>query len=104
MNKDIESVELYYHEPSDCVQMVENGVLKYHDEGINSCDFLCSFGENVNTVEDLKNVAIENILEGYKGIITDFKYHSSEGEVKDYFEDVAKETIKGELIFSWKKE
>jgi hypothetical protein len=93
-------VELYYNEANDCIQMVENGVLKYYEEGISGVDYLGYFGENIETIEELKNVSADDIIEGYNCMLSDFKYYSGEDEVRSYFENMKNHNIEGELIYS----
>jgi hypothetical protein len=93
-------VELYYNETNDCILMVENGVLKYYEEGISGVDYLGYFGENIETIEGLKNISADDIIEGYNCMLSDFKCYSDEDGVRSYFENMKKLNIEGELIYS----
>lgn len=93
------TIQLFYSSDNDCLQMVKNGELVYHDEGINSCEFLSYFGANIESIEDLKNLSVEAVIEGYDCIQADFYYHSRD-DVKGYFENISKQTIKGDSIFT----
>lgn len=88
-------VELYYNKENDCVQMVQDGVLKTSDSYIESCEFLSYF--NIDEVEGFKTLTGEQIVEGFHDLMGDFQYHSP-SEVDDYLQKVKEAKIEGELI------
>lgn len=88
-------IEIYYNDSNDCVQMVQDGELKTHDEGINGCEFLSSF--NIENVEDFEKLTGEEIIKGFNSMMEDFKYHSP-SEVQEYLKNVRNEKIQGKLI------
>lgn len=72
----MKKLELYYNKERDCLQLVIDGVLKYHDEFIYSTEFLTYFKEDIEDVHELKE------------------------DIQKYFENVKKQSIQGELIVS----
>ncbi len=89
-------IEIYYNKENDCLQMVQDGELKTHDEYINGCEFLNYF--EIENVEEFKTLSGEHILEGYRYLQEDFKCISGKEEIKAYFENVKKQNIQGKLI------
>lgn len=91
-------LEMYYNKETDCLQRVLDGKLINHDEYINGSEFIPEFGEDFETVNDIKNASVEDILEAYDSILMDFKGFETEEYIKSHFENIAKEQIQGELI------
>lgn len=94
-------IEIYYNKKNDSVQLVKNDVLTNYDECISSCEFLNYFGDNVNSVGDLKQLSKNDILEGYNTLESDFKSYANEKEINEYYKNVKNKKIEGELILKF---
>lgn len=92
-------IEIYYNPKTECIQLVQDGELKTHDEGISSCEFLSYFKEDMYNPYDMKVVPVKDILEGFEALKTDCIYHSGEQFYKEYVEMVKSKKIEGELIY-----
>lgn len=95
-------LKLYYNKETDCLQRVLDDKLINHDEYVNGTEFIPEFGEDFETVYDIKNASTEDILEAYDVILIDFKNFETEDYIKKHFENISNEKIQGELILERK--
>ena len=92
-------LEIYYDRENDALKRVIDGILINHDEGIQSNKFFISyFGNDIENVEDIKNVSSEDIMEGYDALLIAFREIETEDFVKEHFKIFRKEKIQGELL------
>lgn len=92
-------IQLYYNEKDDAVLMVENGILKYYDKGINSIEFLSYF--EVGEVEELKNITKEKVLYAYDCLEADCRFNCGIGAWEEYLKYVLTKKIEGELLIAF---
>ena len=92
-------IQMYYNPAKDCVQMVQDGVLKQHNEGISSSEFVSYFKEDMEDLKDIKLVSPENILQGYEAMKADCIYYEGEQFYNGYKAMVRLQDIEGELIY-----
>lgn len=101
--------QLYYNKENDCLQLVEDGVLQYHEECVHGGNMLDCYLA-VENIEELKNQSIENILIGYEALEHDFmgEEHGwamdDKEEIKGYFDRINNSPIQGELLNEWEYE
>lgn len=87
--------KLYATKDNNTVIMTVNGEIKHYDEDVRSTEFLSYF--DVETVEELKECKLEDILEGYDAMVADFEYHSPL-DYADHLKELPKLQLKGEVI------
>jgi hypothetical protein len=98
----VKTIDIYYNKEKECIQLVGNGIVKFHDEAINSSEFLSYFDDDMREVEGLKDLTLDEITEGYDCMLADYKQNCGEKAVEEYFNNVAQQEIQGELICSFK--
>ena len=94
----MKKLELYYDKDTDTIQLIENETLRFHDESIGSTDIILYF--DAESIEDLANTTAVTVINGYRTLMADFKHNCGIEEFKAYHENVKKQKVRGELIWS----
>lgn len=97
------NIKLYYIKEEDTLQMVENGVLKFHEEATRSTNLLDAY-LGVESIDELKDKSIEDMIEDFRILRLDFEHWASKVTQYEHDEYIKTQTIRGELIFDKSKE